>query len=133
MGTLCLPVCLFHDCLTMNKVTHMINKVRSGVCLPTYGSAIFILLPVILFQCHAFLVHGSLHLGLVGEDAFVQVDDALDQGIDLSLQSYGIIVVSPSYQAGTETHSQVIRLHHVLVTVLGHAVDGYKKRLRKSH
>lgn len=51
-------------------------------------------------------------------------DDVLHQGVDLRLQGDDIIIISPSYQAGTETHSQVVRLHHVLVTVLRHARGG---------
>lgn len=48
-------------------------------------------------------------------------DDVLHQGIDQRLQADGIVAVIPSYQAGPKAHCQVVRLHHVLVTVLRHA------------
>lgn len=47
-------------------------------------------------------------------------DDVLHQGVDLRLQGDDIIVALPSHQAGAKTHSQVVRLHHVLVAVLRH-------------
>ena len=78
--------------------------------------------PVVLFQCHAFLIHGSLYLGLAGEHALVLQDDALDQRVDLRLQRDHVLVLRPSQQAGAEAHGQVVGLHHVLVTVLGQAV-----------
>lgn len=48
-------------------------------------------------------------------------DDVLHQGVDQRLQGDDIVIMSPSYQAGAKAHSQVVRLHHVLVTVLRHA------------
>lgn len=48
----------------------------------------------------------------------------VDQGIDLRLQSDGVVVLSISHQTGAEAHGEVVRLHHVLVTVLSHTESG---------
>ena len=77
--------------------------------------------PVVLFQCHAFLIHGSLYLGLAGEHALVLQDDALHQRVELRLQRDPVLVLSASQQTGAEAHGQVVGLHHVLVAVLGQA------------
>ena len=91
------------------------------------------LLPVILLQCHALLIHRPLHFALAGEDAFVLQDDALHQIVDLRLQGDHVFVLSPSHQAGAETHSQVVRLHHVLVAVLRHTGGREHRHTRTLH
>ena len=77
--------------------------------------------PVVLFQCHAFLIHGPLYLGLAGEHTLVLQDYALHQRVDLRLQRNHVLVRRPPQQTGAEAHGQVVGLHHVLVTVLGQA------------
>lgn len=91
----------------------------------------YFLLPVILLQCHALLIHWPLYFTLAGEDTFMLQDDALHQVVNQSLQGDGIVLVGPSYKAGAKAHSQVVRLHHILITVLRHTVEQKKPRLNE--
>lgn len=69
---------------------------------------------------HAFLVHRPLQLPLAGKDALVLHNHVVDHGVDQRLQGDGVVVALTPHQTGTEANSQVVRLHHVLVTVLSH-------------
>lgn len=76
--------------------------------------------PVLLLQSHVLLINRARQLRLAGEDAVMLKDHGLDKVVNLWLPSNSVIRIHPSQQAWTEANSQVVGLHHVLVTVLRH-------------
>lgn len=50
-------------------------------------------------------------------------DDRFDQLVDMSLAGDLVVAVGDGHESGSEADSQVVWVHHVLLTVLGQAVD----------
>lgn len=62
-------------------------------------------------------------------------DDCLDDLIDVSLAGDLVLALRCRHECGAEAYGQVVRVHHVLIAVLGQTgggqrQDSYKKLLR---
>lgn len=78
---------------------------------------------------HALLVDGAVQLLGVGEDGLVVDDDGLDDLVDVGLAGDLVQKVGRGHEGGPEADGQVVRVHHVLVAVLGQAArEGGKHR-----
>lgn len=76
--------------------------------------------PVLLLQSHVLLIDRARKFWLAGEDDVMLEDHGFDKIIHLWLPSNSVIRICPPQQAWTEANSQVVGLHHVLITVLRH-------------
>lgn len=75
--------------------------------------------PVLLPSSHALLIHRSIQLSLHWEDDLMVNDNGLNDLIDMRLTGHRVLVVWYGHQGGAKADSQVVGVHHVLVTVLG--------------
>lgn len=73
---------------------------------------------------HALLIKGPIQFFGVREDCLVVDDDGLDDLVDVRLAGDLVLGVGRGHQRGAEAYGQVVRVHHVLVTVLGQTGDG---------
>lgn len=48
-------------------------------------------------------------------------DDGLDDLVDVGLAGHLVLAVRRRHECGAKAYGQVVRVHHVLVTVLGQA------------
>lgn len=75
-------------------------------------------LPVLVSSSHALLIHRALQLTLGWEYGLMVNDDCLNDLINMGLAGYRVVVVWYGHQCGAKADSQVVRVHHVLITVL---------------
>lgn len=76
-------------------------------------------LPVLLSSSHAFFIHRTLQLTLSWEDDLMVDDNSLNDLINMRLAGYRILLIWYGHQCGAKADSQVVGVHHVLITVLG--------------
>lgn len=60
-------------------------------------------------------------------------DDGLDDLVDVGLAGDLVLAVWCGHERGAEAYGQVVRVHHVLVTVLGQAGEKKKGQKRTRH
>ena len=83
----------------------------------------------VVASSHTFLVHGAIQLFSIWEDAFMMDDDGLHDFIHVCLARYLVLYFWNRHQRWAEANGQIVRVHHVLVAVLGKAADRSKKSL----
>ena len=76
-------------------------------------------LPVLLSSSHALFIHRSLQLTQGWEDDLMVDDNSLNDLINMRLAGHRILLIWYGHQCGAEADSQVVGIHHVLITVLG--------------
>lgn len=54
-------------------------------------------------------------------------DDCLDDLIDMSLAGDLVLALRGRHECGAKAYGQVVRVHHVLITVLGQTVEWEKQ------
>ena len=79
----------------------------------------FLNLPVLFPSCHALLINRSLHLSLGWKDDLMVDYNCLNDLVNVCLAGDRILVIWYGHQRWAKADSQVIRVHHVLVAVLG--------------
>lgn len=57
-------------------------------------------------------------------------DDCLDDLIDVSLAGDLVLALRRGHECGTEAYGQVVRVHHVLIAVLGQTGGGQRQNSR---
>lgn len=82
----------------------------------------------IVSSSHALLVDGPIQFFGIRKDGLVVDDDGLDDLVDVGLAGHLVLAVRCGHKCGAKTYGQVVRVHHVLVTVLGQA--GKRRRQR---
>lgn len=75
-------------------------------------------LPVLFPTSHALLIHRSFQLTLAWEDGLMVNDNGLNDLINMGLAGHRVLFIWYWHQCGTEANSQVVGIHHVLITVL---------------
>lgn len=75
--------------------------------------------PVLLRPGHTLFVHGAVQLAVTGEDDLIVDDDSFDDLVDMRLTQHGVLAVWDGHQRGAEADRQIVRVHHVLIAVLG--------------
>lgn len=73
-------------------------------------------------------VDGALQLLHLGKDGVMVDDDGLNELIDVGLAGDLVVALWDRHQGGAETDGQVVWVHHVVVAVLGQAVQEAKQR-----
>lgn len=58
---------------------------------------------------------------MAGEDGFVVDDDAFDDLVDVRLAGHWVLTVRDGHQCRPEANGQIVRVHHVLIAILGQA------------
>lgn len=72
---------------------------------------------------HTLLVHRAVKLLCVRKDGLVVDDDGFDDLIDMSLTGNLVLSVWGGHEGGAKADGQIIGVHHILVAVLGQAVE----------
>ena len=72
----------------------------------------------ILVSSHTFLVNRAIQLFSIWENSLMVDDDGFDNLIHMSLAGHLILYLRDRHQCGAKTDGQVIRVHHVFITVL---------------
>lgn len=86
----------------------------------------------VVSSSHALLIDGPVQLLGVGEDGLVVDDDGLDNLVDVRLAGDLVLAVGRWHERRAEAYGQVVRVHHVLVAVLGQAEEEDSEvRIRK--
>lgn len=80
-------------------------------------------LPVLFPTSHTFLIDRSFELPETGEDGFMIYYDGFDDLIDMSLARYWILSIWNMHQSWSKANGQVVRIHHILITVLRQAAN----------
>lgn len=75
----------------------------------------------IVSSSHTLLIVGPIQFFGVRKDGLVVDDDGLDDLVDVGLAGDLVKAVRCGHERGAEAYGQVVRVHHVLVTVLGQA------------
>lgn len=73
---------------------------------------------------HTLLIDGPLQFFGIRKDVLIVDDDGLDNLVDVGLAGDLVLGFWCGHKRGAETYCQVVRVHHVLITVLGHAEEG---------
>lgn len=97
-----------------------------GVCVFVYVTSCAVISPVVS-SGHAFLVDGPVKLFDVGEDGLVVDDDGLDDLVDMRLARHLVLEVRCGHEGGPVADGQIIRVHHVLIAVLGQTGEGRER------
>lgn len=93
-------------------------SVMTGACV------LFAHFSPIISSSHTLLIDGPIKFFGVGKNGLMMDDYGLDDLIDVSLAGDLVLAVWCGHECGAEADGQVVRVHHVLVTVLGQAGDG---------
>lgn len=80
----------------------------------------------VVSSSHTFLINGPIQFFGIGKDGLMVDDDGLDDLVDMGLAGDLVLAVWCGHECGAEAYGQVVRVHHVLVAVLGKA-DGRRK------
>lgn len=75
----------------------------------------------IVSSSHTLLVDGPIQFFGVREDGLMVDDDGLYDLVDVGLAGDLVLAVWCGHERGAETYGQVVRVHHVLIAVLGQA------------
>lgn len=75
----------------------------------------------IISSSHALLIDGPIQFFGIRKNGFVVNDDCLDDLIDVSLAGDLILALRGRHERGAKAYGQVVRVHHVLIAVLGQA------------
>lgn len=95
---------------------HLLNDtVKCNIPLPIVSSS------------HTLLIDGSIQFLGIGEDSLMVDDDGLDDLVDMRLAGDLVLTVGCGHECGAETYGQVVRVHHILIAVLGQA-KGWMER-----
>lgn len=70
---------------------------------------------------HALLIDGPFQLFGVRKDALMVDDDGFDDLVHVGLAGDLVLAVRRGHECGPEADGQVVRVHHVLIAVLGQA------------
>lgn len=73
----------------------------------------------IISSSHTLLIDGPVQFFGVRKNGFVVNDDCLDDLIDVSLAGDLVLALRCGHECGAEAYGQVVRVHHVLIAVLG--------------
>lgn len=68
---------------------------------------------------HALLIDGPLQFFGIRKDGLVVDDDGLDDLVHMSLAGDLVLAVWCRHERRAKTYGQVVRVHHVLIAVLG--------------
>lgn len=75
----------------------------------------------IVSSSHTLLIDGPIQFLCIRKDGLMVDDDGLDDLVDMGLAGNLILAVWCGHECGAEAYGQVVRVHHVLITVLGQA------------
>lgn len=75
----------------------------------------------IISSSHTLLIDGPIQFFGIRENGLVVNDDCLDDLIDMSLAGDLVLALRGGHERGAEAYGQVVRIHHVLIAVLGQA------------
>lgn len=80
---------------------------------------------------HAFLIHGAIQFFRVWENSLMVDYDGLYDFVHMCLARNLVLYLWNRHQCWAKANGQIIRVHHVLITVLGKAIKGSKEELVK--
>lgn len=75
----------------------------------------------IISSSHTLLIDGPIQFFGIRKNGLMVNDDCLDDLIDVSLAGDLVLALRGGHERGAKAYSQVVRVHHVLITVLGQA------------
>lgn len=84
----------------------------------------------IISSSHTLLIDGPVQFFGVRKNGFVVNDDCLDDLIDVSLAGDLVLALRCGHECGAEAYGQVVRVHHVLIAVLGQTGGGQRQDSR---
>ncbi len=70
---------------------------------------------------HTLLINGPIQFFGIRKDGLMVDDDGLDDLVDMGLAGHLVLAVWCGHESGAEAYGEVVRVHHVLVAVLGQA------------
>lgn len=84
-------------------------------------------LPVVI-SSHAFFIHWAIKFFSIWKNSLMMDDDSFDYLIHVCLTRHLVLYVWNRHQGWPKTNGQVVRIHHVFITVLWKAVVTEKSR-----
>lgn len=83
----------------------------------------------VVASSHTFLIHGAIQFFRIWENSLMINDDRLHDFVHVRLARHLILYFRNWHQCWAKANGQIVRVHHVLVTVLGEAAKGREEEL----